>query len=175
MSIFCPSCQKTVEGKKNFHRVSFFLVSFFVWFLGLLFLIFLGSIAMLPRTPGAMMITMFWIMWMLIPVFYLADYRLKASRCPICNAKLDNDNRQLASTEAKSMQVTNTTPKIKEHPLAQRKEILQPQGNVKHEKSSALPSARELILSDKRFFCMYCGYETPLDSIYCGQCGKKIR
>ncbi|MDQ1279290.1 MAG: hypothetical protein QG670_550, partial [Thermoproteota archaeon] len=145
MSKYCPSCQRTVEGKKNFHRVSFFLISFFVWLPGLLFLIFLGSVAIFPGTPGTVMITMFWILWMLIPVFFLADYLLQAPRCPVCNTKLDNESRQLESTEAKSMQVTNTTHKIERPPPTQKKEILQLQGNER---------VLEGYIYKKRFFAL---------------------
>ena len=84
-----------VDGKKTFHGVAFFLVSFFVWLPGAIVGTFLSALLAYSYNGGyeqaevGGIIILLWLLWMLLPFFYvLYHFFGKTPRCPICNAKL---------------------------------------------------------------------------------------
>lgn len=41
------------------------------------------------------------------------------------------------------------------------------------ETQSTILQTRQTV--ENRFFCMYCGAQIPIDSLYCERCGKKLK
>ncbi len=87
MTIFCPYCNRNVEGKKTFHGAAFLIIILFIWGPGAWLGFLAGTLSIyITQDP-----TIFglWLLWMSSPIIYILYHIFgKTPRCPICNTKL---------------------------------------------------------------------------------------